>query len=95
MSILRAVSTLVVFVVLEALHPIRSTQHEAWPVSSAWKAHCGFAINLKMERKPQLALFAEGSRQGHFFGFVFFTADFLAPFFALLFPLPMTALAAR
>ena len=27
-------------------------------------------------------LFAEGSRQGHFFGFAFFTADFLAPFFA-------------
>ncbi len=24
------------------------------------------------------------SRQGHFFGFAFFTADFLAPFFALL-----------
>ena len=23
---------------------------------------------------------AEGSRQGHFFGFAFFTADFLAPF---------------
>ena len=51
------------------------------------------------------ALFAEGSRQGHFFGFAFFTADFLAPFFALLFespaapspalrPLPMSALAA-
>jgi hypothetical protein len=33
---------------------------------------------------------AEGSRQGHFFGFAFFTADFLA----LLFPLPMSALAA-
>ena len=41
------------------------------------------------------SLFAEGSRQGHFFGFAFFTADFLAPFFALLFPLPMSALAAR
>jgi hypothetical protein len=25
------------------------------------------------------SLFAEGNRQGHFFGFVFFTADFLAP----------------
>jgi hypothetical protein len=48
------------------------------------------------------SLFAEGS---HFFGFAFFTADFLAPFFALLFespaapspalrPLPMSALAA-
>ena len=32
--------------------------------------------------------FAEGSRQGHFFGFAFFTADFLAPFFALLFEKP-------
>ena len=40
------------------------------------------------------SLFAEGSRQGHFFGFALFTADFLAPFFALLFPLPMSALAA-
>src|SRR5437660_314187 len=26
--------------------------------------------------------------QGHFFGFAFFTADFLAPFFALFFPCP-------
>jgi len=34
------------------------------------------------------SLFAEVSRQGHFFGFAFFTANFLAPFFALLFPLP-------
>jgi hypothetical protein len=32
--------------------------------------------------------------RGHFFGFAFFTAAFLAPFFALLFPLPMSALAA-
>src|SRR5438874_4250899 len=32
--------------------------------------------------------FAEGSRQGHFFGFAFFTADFLAPFFTLLFEKP-------
>ena len=38
---------------------------------------------------------AEGSRQGHFFGFAFFTADFLVLFFALLFPLPRSALAAR
>ena len=30
-----------------------------------------------------------------FFGFIFFTADFLAPFFALVFPLPMSARAAR
>jgi hypothetical protein len=30
--------------------------------------------------------------RGHFFGFAFFTADFLAPVFALL--LPMSALAA-
>ncbi len=37
---------------------------------------------------------AEGSRQRHFVGFAFFTADFLAPFFARLFPLPMSALAA-
>jgi predicted cobalt transporter CbtA len=47
-----------------------------------------------------------GSRPGHFFGFAFFTADFLAPFFGLLFespaapsralrPLPMSALAPR
>jgi hypothetical protein len=35
------------------------------------------------------------SRPGHFFGFAFFTADFLAPFFALPFPLPRSALAAR
>ena len=28
-----------------------------------------------------------GSRQVHFFRFAFFTVDFLAPFFALLFPL--------
>jgi hypothetical protein len=34
------------------------------------------------------------SRAGRFFGFAFFTADFLALFFALLFPLPMSALAA-
>jgi len=33
--------------------------------------------------------------QDHFFGFAFFTVEFLAPFFALLFPLPMSALAAR
>ena len=39
-------------------------------------------------------MLAEGSRQGHFFGFAFFTADVLAPFFALLFPLPMSAHAA-
>lgn len=32
---------------------------------------------------------------GYFFGFAFFTADFLAPLFALLLPLPMSALAAR
>jgi len=54
---------------------------------------------------------ADGSREDHFFGFTFFTADFVAPFFALLprsqtllareefrsseFPLPMSALAAR
>ncbi len=37
---------------------------------------------------------AEGSRQDYFFGFSCFTADFLASFFALLFPLPMSALAA-
>ena len=37
---------------------------------------------------------AEGSRQGHFFGFAFFAADFLAPFLALLFPLSRSALAA-
>ncbi len=37
---------------------------------------------------------AEGSRQDHFFGFAFFTADFLATFLALLFTLPMSALAA-
>jgi len=43
--------------------------------------------------KPRVML-AEGSRQGHFFGFAFFTADVLAPFFALLFPLPMSAHAA-
>ena len=51
------------------------------------------------------SLFAEGSAtaarprgvalRGHFFGFAFFTADFLAPFFALLLPLPRSALAAR
>jgi predicted cobalt transporter CbtA len=34
------------------------------------------------------SLFAEVSRQGHFFGFAFFTANFLAPFFALLFESP-------
>jgi hypothetical protein len=45
---------------------------------------------------------AEGRPHGQFFGFAFFTADFLAPFFALLprsrilseFPLPRSALAA-
>jgi hypothetical protein len=49
------------------------------------------------------SLFAEGSRQGHFFGFGFFTADFLAPFFALLlrsrtlseFPLPRSVAPVR
>ena len=52
------------------------------------------------------SLFAEGSRQGHFFGFAFFTADFLARLFALLLespaapspalrPLSVSALAAR
>jgi len=51
------------------------------------------------------SLFAEGSRQDHFFGFASLLADFLAPLFALLFespavpssalrPLPMSALAA-
>jgi hypothetical protein len=56
-------------------------------------------------------MLAEGGRQGHFFGFAFFTAELLAPFFALLprsrtlpaheefrsseFALPMSALAAR
>ncbi len=40
------------------------------------------------------SLFAEGSREGHFVGFAFFTVDCLA-FFALLFPLPRSALAAR
>jgi hypothetical protein len=29
--------------------------------------------------KPCHALFAEGSCQGHFFGFAFFTAPFFAP----------------
>ena len=48
---------------------------------------------------------ADGSREDHFFSFTFFTADFLAPFFAVLFespaspspalrPLLMSALAA-
>ena len=51
-------------------------------------------------------LFAEGCRYGHFFGFVFLTADFVVLFFALLLespaapspalrPLPKSALAAR
>jgi hypothetical protein len=65
------------------------------------KTQFGFAFNL--EKALSCSLFAEGGRQGHFFGFAFFTADFLAPFFALLprsrtlseFPLPMSALAAR
>jgi len=30
--------------------------------------------------------------RGHFFGFAFFTADFLAPFFALLFESPAAPL---
>jgi hypothetical protein len=41
------------------------------------------------------SLFAEGSRQGHFFGFAFFTADFLAPFFALLLESPAVCSAIR
>jgi hypothetical protein len=55
--------------------------------------------NSEFEREEgwgQSVNFRCGSRQGHFFGFAFFTADFLAPFFALLprsrtlaeFPLP-------
>ncbi len=45
-------------------------------------------------RSLACSLFAEGNRQDYLFGFAFFTADFLAPFFALLFPLPRSALAA-
>src|SRR2546430_16457378 len=41
------------------------------------------------------SLFAEGSRQGRFFGFAFFTADFLAPFFALLLESPAVCSAIR
>ena len=52
----------------------------------------GVATGVLVEKSG--GMLAEGSRQGHFFGFAFFTADFLAPFFALLFPLPMSALAA-
>jgi len=58
------------------------------------------AVSHLTQKKP------EDSRQDHFFGFAFFTADFLASFFALLFespaapspalrPLLMSALAAR
>ena len=42
----------------------------------------GVATGVLVE-KPG-GMLAEGSRQGHFFGFAFFTADFFAPFFALL-----------
>ena len=45
-------------------------------------------------RSLAMLTFAKGRPQGDFFGFAFFTADFLAPFFALLFPLPRSALAA-
>ena len=34
------------------------------------------------------SLFPEGSRQSLFFGFAFFTAEFLAPFLALLLESP-------
>jgi hypothetical protein len=40
-----------------------------------------------LAEKPGVML-AEGIRQGYFYGFAFFTADFLAPFFALLFESP-------
>ena len=63
----------------------------------------GVSIALFFFGAVGIVLAAEGSRAGHFRGFVFFTADFLAPFFALLprsrtsseFPLPKSALAAR
>ena len=45
-------------------------------------------------RKSHAHFSLKAVAQGHFFGFAFFTADFLAPFFAQLFPLPMSALAA-
>ena len=40
------------------------------------------------------SLFAEVSRQGQFFGFAIFAANLLVLFFALLLPLPKSALAA-
>jgi hypothetical protein len=87
-----AVGTLVKFSFFaEASHSLPSTQHSAWPVSNAGKTHRGFAF-FKDQKEKLLSL--AGSRQGHFLGFAFFTADFLAPLFALLFPLPMSALAA-
>ena len=46
----------------------------------------GVATGVLVEKSG--GMLAEGSRQGHFFGFAFFTADFLAPFFALLFESP-------
>ena len=46
----------------------------------------GVATGVLVE-KPG-GMLAEGSYQSHFFGFAFFTADFLAPFFALLLESP-------
>jgi hypothetical protein len=66
-------------------------------LSPTRERHAAVSCFSKTKKGEALSwsLFAEGSRQGHFFGFAFFTADFLAAFFALLFPLPMSTLAAR
>lgn len=43
---------------------------------------------MSLAKLCQCSRFAEGSCQGHVFGSAFFTADLLAPFFALLFESP-------
>jgi hypothetical protein len=95
---LRAVGTLIGFVSSRNV-PLASFKHSVTRgLSPTREKHAAVSrLTQKMESKRQLAalsLFAEGSRQGHFFGFAFFAADFLAAFFAPLFPLPMSALAA-
>jgi hypothetical protein len=58
---------------------------------SIWLANIGLAGARASGEALSCSLFAEGSRQGHFFGFAFFTADF----FALLLESPAVCSAIR
>ena len=59
------------------------------------KKEKGSELTIDTSPRSRLATCACLTRSGHFFGFAFFTADFLAPFLALLLESPAVCSAIR